>query len=140
MNQMTYLTIVGPDEKDKCRTPIDCHGYSKEVLQSMVSAGCKFKVDNKIISLTKLCEMSSVTGKQPDTALNLNDATASKASDNKSGKEANKKTKIRCIETGDLFDRQSEAAKFLKIDPAAVSDSLKTGRKRAGYTFDRVEV
>lgn len=46
--------------------------------------------------------------------------------------------KIRCIETGELFDKQSQAAKALGIDPAAVSDSLKTGRKRAGYTFERV--
>ena len=46
--------------------------------------------------------------------------------------------KVRCIDTGEIFSKQSEAAKKYGIDPAAVSDSLKTGRKRAGYTFEWV--
>lgn len=47
---------------------------------------------------------------------------------------------VQCIETGETWDKQSKAAKALGIDPAAVSDSLKTGRKRSGYTFQWVEV
>lgn len=46
--------------------------------------------------------------------------------------------KVRCIDTGEIFNKQSEAAKKYGIDPAAVSDSLKTGRKRAGYAFEWV--
>lgn len=46
---------------------------------------------------------------------------------------------IRCLETGETFNKQSEAAKHFKIDPAQVSDSIKTGRKRSGYTFCKVQ-
>ena len=45
---------------------------------------------------------------------------------------------VRCIETGEVYATQSAAAKALKIDPAQVSDSLKTGRPRSGYTCERV--
>ena len=47
--------------------------------------------------------------------------------------------KIRCVDNGKVYNKQSEAARDLGIDPAAVSDSLKTGRKRAGYLFERVD-
>lgn len=46
---------------------------------------------------------------------------------------------IRCLETGETFNKQSEAAKHFKIDPAQVSDSIKTGKKRSGYTFCKVQ-
>jgi len=49
-----------------------------------------------------------------------------------------KQTQIQCVETGEIFMRQSDAAKTYGIDPAQVSDSLKTGRARSGYTFIRV--
>lgn len=131
---MSYLTIVGPDGFDKCSAPLDCHGYCKEQLNSMASAGYKFKVDNKLVSLSKILQQSNNKVSQPcdnyQPAVPITNKEASK----------DKTVMIRCIETGDMFDKQSEAAKFFKIDPAAVSDSLKTGRKRAGYTFDRVEV
>ena len=44
--------------------------------------------------------------------------------------------KVRCIDNGKIYNSQSKA---LKIDPAQVSDSIKTGRPRSGYTFERVE-
>lgn len=46
--------------------------------------------------------------------------------------------KVRCVDTGEVFDTQSAAAKHFKIDPAQVSDSIKTGRPRSGYTFEKV--
>lgn len=46
---------------------------------------------------------------------------------------------IKCLETGETFNKQSEAAKHFKIDPAQVSDSIKTGKKRSGYTFCKVQ-
>jgi hypothetical protein len=45
---------------------------------------------------------------------------------------------IQCVETGEIFQKQSDAAKAYSIDPAQVSDSLKTGKKRSGYTFVRI--
>lgn len=53
---------------------------------------------------------------------------------------AKKKTAIRCKETGQIWDKQSHAAKELGIDAAQVSDSIKTGKTRSGYTFERIEV
>lgn len=47
--------------------------------------------------------------------------------------------RVRCIETGKIYENQSAAARDLKIDPAQVSDSIKTGRRRSGYTFEKVE-
>lgn len=51
-----------------------------------------------------------------------------------------KKLKIRCIETGTIYDKQSHAARDLGIDPSYVSDSIKTGKSHKGYTFERIYV
>lgn len=77
-------------------------------LKSLEEAGHRFKVDGKFVSASKLLQKREV------------------------------RTYIRCIETGEVFSKQSEAAKHLNIDPAQVSDSLKTGKKRSGYTFERI--
>lgn len=45
---------------------------------------------------------------------------------------------VRCVNTGKIYPNQSAAAKDLHIDPAQVSDSIKTGRPRSGYTFEKV--
>lgn len=47
---------------------------------------------------------------------------------------------VRCIDTGKVYPNQSAAARDLHIDPAQVSDSIKTGRPRSGYRFERVKV
>lgn len=60
--------------------------------------------------------------------------------DELSSADPNKKVMIRCVETGKLYNKQSHAARDLGIDPSAVSDSIKTGRKRKGYTFEKVLV
>lgn len=54
-------------------------------------------------------------------------------------KPEKKLTRILCVDTGKIYNKQSEAAKDLGIDPAAISDSLKSGKRRAGYIFERVE-
>ena len=51
-----------------------------------------------------------------------------------------KKFVIRCKETGQTWEKQSWAAKQLGIDAAQVSDSIKTGKTRSGYTFEKIEV
>lgn len=113
------FTVVGPDGHPKMGTEHRECIYDMEQLESMASAGCKFKWNDKIISLTNL-------KKELGPSI-----------DNK--KSFTNESIILCVETGDKFKKQSEAAKALGIDPAAVSDSLKTGRKRAGYTFIRIE-
>lgn len=47
---------------------------------------------------------------------------------------------VRCKETGKVYPNQSAAAKDMGIDPAQVSDSIKTGRPRSGYTFEKVPI
>ena len=54
--------------------------------------------------------------------------------------EPKKKFIIRCKETGQTWNKQIQAAEELGITPAQVSNSIKTGKKRSGYTFERVEV
>lgn len=53
---------------------------------------------------------------------------------------AGKRFVIRCKETGQTWEKQSWAAKELGIDAAQVSDSIKTGKTRSGYTFEKIEV
>ena len=106
------FTVIGPDGHPKMGTEYRECIYDIEQLESMAYAGFRFKLNDKLISLNNL--------KKELTSTN--------------------ESIILCVETGDRFKKQSEAAKALGIDPAAVSDSLKTGRKRAGYTFTRVEV
>ena len=115
------FTVIGPDGNPKMGTEYRECIYDIEQLESMDSAGCKFKFNDKLISLSNLKKelgSASYSIEQISTSRSI----------------------ILCLETGDKFNKQSEAAKALGIDPAAVSDSLKTGRKRAGYTFTRVEV
>ncbi len=115
------FTVIGPDGNPKMGTEYRECIYDIEQLESMASAGCKFKLNDKLISLSNLKkELGSA-------CYSIEQICTSRSI-------------ILCLETGDKFNKQSEAAKALGIDPAAVSDSLKTGRKREGYTFTRVEV
>lgn len=45
---------------------------------------------------------------------------------------------ILCVDNGVEYPTQSAAARDLGIDLAQVSDSIKTGRPRSGYTFKKV--
>lgn len=53
-------------------------------------------------------------------------------------KDPNLKPMIECIQTGKLYAKQSHAARDLGIDPAYVSDSIKTGKQHKGYSFRKV--
>lgn len=86
-------------------------------INSMSAVGYTFKLDGQLVS------------KQAIFALE----TESQSSD--STCTSNTQVRIRCLETGSLYKKQSDAARDLNIDPAQVSDSIKTGRKRSGYTF-----
>ena len=84
-----------------------------DLLKYQSEAGYKFRLDGKIVSYNAL--LSRFGGRV-------------------------KQIVIQCVETGDEFKTQSEAARFFNIDPAQVSDSIKTGRPRSGYTFTKIEV
>lgn len=133
--------------------------YDKETISDMNSAGYKFRIDGKLVPVSKFKEYLSrnsisdtsrtddldskqESDKSVETKNNLkssffhcSDSTSKIISASTTHKF---KMKVRCVDTGEIFNKQSEAAKKYGIDPAAVSDSLKTGRKRAGYTFEWV--
>ena len=104
--------------------------YSIGTLESMSKNGYAFKVDGELMSLFNVIKAFSNNGEARQAA----PAIAKETSDVeiRTGKE------VRCIETGEIYSNQSAAAKALGIDPAQVSDSIKTGRKRSGYTFEKV--
>lgn len=133
--------------------------YDKETVSEMNSAGYKFRIDGKLVPVSKfkeyLLENSiSDTSRTDDLDSKQESDKSIEAKNNlkssffHSSNSTSKiitastthkfKMKVRCIDTGEIFNKQSEAAKKYGIDPAAVSDSLKTGRKRAGYTFEWV--
>lgn len=103
-----------------------------EYLESMHEVGLKFYVDNKLSSV------ASVDSARNKEAAVRNERVSK--SDKPISLFAIKSNRmVHCIETDQYFNKQSEAAKTLGIDPAAVSDSLKTHRKRSGFTFEWVE-
>lgn len=87
----------------------------------MANAGYKFKLDGKAISKTRIMEMCNQVPSQPVSSVSVSYSK-----------------QVRCIDTGKVYMNQSQAAKDLNIDPAQVSDSIKTGRPRSGYRFERV--
>lgn len=74
------------------------------------------------------------------TSNNDSDTVKEMAESNKTQTGTKKKYIIRCKETGQTWDKQIQAAEELGITPAQVSNSIKTGKKRSGYTFERVEI
>ena len=112
---------IGPDKQSKMGTDhVECIPWDN--IFSMSQAGYTFKYQGKIISKTALL---SLNAKSTSTVSSVDC-------------KANSKPRIKCIDTGTIYNSQSEAAKDLKIDPAQVSDSIKTGRPRSGYTFIKV--
>ena len=102
--------------------------YDANTINVMSGSGYKFKIDGSVVSKgTVLSLIQSADARQAAPAINPNT----------NDKPTNTSKKVRCIETNIIYDSQSAAAKALGIDPAQVSDSIKTGRKRSGYTFER---
>lgn len=104
--------VIGPDKIPRMETSsVSCIDFEK--IDVMAAAGFKFKLDGKLVSRK---EVHALNDSKPVETL------------------------IRCLETGETFHKQSEAAKAMNIDPAQVSDSIKTGKKRSGYTFEKVMI
>lgn len=101
--------------------PMMCTEYEScipyEQLKSMTESGYYFRLDGKKVSENTV------------QSLQKRDKSVREAYSNKS---------VRCIDTGEIFKNQAEAARHFNIDPAQVSDSIKTGRPRSGHTFEKV--
>lgn len=134
----------------------------------MSHAGYSFKLDGKWIKIgdridnTVICEsqpdtkqikdmtvgelqevaknaVDKVFDENPDLVDKMFNAVKDKVlSNQKESVNPNLKPMIECIETGKLYAKQSHAARDLGIDPAYVSDSIKTGKQHKGYSFRKV--
>lgn len=105
--------VIGSDGVGKMSTRYVSCVPDSDTLKSMADAGYTFRLNNKRI---KLSAIHTEIAKLPIMY------------------------GVFCVETEEVFDTQAQAAKHLRVDPAAVSDSIKTGKVRAGYTFKKIEV
>lgn len=104
-----------------------------EYLEAMHEVGLKFYMNNKLYNVR------AVDSARNDMKSTIEAKKGSKSEKSISLFSIKSSRLVHCIETDQYFNKQSEAAKTLGIDPAAVSDSLKTHRKRSGFTFEWVE-
>ena len=139
--------VIGPDGQTKVGTDsVQCI-YPEDVLLSMSSCGYKFELNGKRATAKAVSDYvkenmysSEIEENSEETEDSANNDVVSDTQEEKKKPETSKKVgRIRCVDTGKVYNKQSEAARDLGIDPAAVSDSLNTGRKRAGYLFERVD-
>lgn len=94
-----------------------------EDLDAMAKNGWYFTLDGKKIKASAIRKMVGETAPVEDDT----------------PKEVVKYSrKVKCINNNKIYANQAEAARDLNIDPAQVSDSIRTGRPRSGYTFERV--
>lgn len=122
--------------------------YIPQELENMHSAGYDFKVNGKLIELSdgdgliskkvqKAVRAALKAGvgfpMTADSPVPEEKESTPQPAEKPAGK------RVMCVDTGDIFNTQSEAARHFNIDPAQVSDSIKTGRPRSGYTFKRCE-
>lgn len=126
INTNDYRRVMGTDH-------VSCI-YTEAELSEMYYAGYQFMVNDKLVKINK-------SDKNPGRTVwaALSEARVWTMAD-KNTEPAKGTSKIHCITTDEYFDKQSEAAKFYGIDPAQVSDSIKTGRPRSGYVFEKVIV
>lgn len=104
-------------------------------LDSMNSNGYYFKLDGKKVSIKVIKDLEKQL--PPEDRIEIQSSVNTDA-ETKSTAVSVKAKGIRCKDTGEVFKNQAEAARHFNIDPAQVSDSIKTGRPRSGYTFEKV--
>lgn len=100
----------------------ECIPY--EELDKMYQAGYRFKLNGRAVGKN---DIKNKVNAVLHTGTNVS-SNSHKVS----------KCFILCVDNGVEYPTQSAAARDLGIDPAQVSDSIKTGRPRSGYTFKKV--
>lgn len=106
--------VYGPDKLIKMQTE-SASCLPKEHIDDMFLAGYSFRENGKL--LTK----AQVKSAQDTSSTSIVSHACNCV--------------IRCVTTGKIYSNQAAAARDLHIDPAQVSDSIKTGRMRSGYLF-----
>lgn len=119
-----YRRVMGTN----CKSCI----YTEDEISNMYADGYQFLVNDKLVKISK---SDKHPGKTVWAAIN---AVSDQLNTFSTSGSSNLVDKIHCITTDKYFNKQSEAAKFYGIDPAQVSDSIKTGRPRSGYVFEKV--
>lgn len=104
-------------------------------LDSMNNSGYYFKLDGKKVSIKVIKDLAKQL--PPEDGIEVQPSVTINA-ETKSASVSAKCKGVRCKDTGEVFKNQAEAARHFNIDPAQVSDSIKTGRPRSGYTFEKV--
>lgn len=100
----------------------ECIPYND--LDKMYQAGYRFKLNGRAVGKNDI--------------KNKVDAVLHTGTNVSSNSHKVSKCFILCVDNGVEYPTQSAAARDLGIDPAQVSDSIKTGRPRSGYTFKKV--
>lgn len=100
----------------------ECIPY--EDIDKMYQAGYRFKLNGRTVGKNDIKT-------KVDAILHSSTNVSSKS-------HKDSRCFILCVDTGIEYPTQSAAARDLGIDPAQVSDSIKTGRPRSGYTFKKV--
>lgn len=122
---MKFEVVRSSDNRVMMSTEYEsCIPY--EHLDSMSQSGYYFRIDGKKVSSKFLKQIDNSTEQSFDIS-------ESNTSINKTTSKS-----VRCVDTGEIFKNQAEAARHFNIDPAQVSDSIKTGRPRSGHTFEKV--
>lgn len=94
--------------------------------------------ESNITTVEDIAKLAVETGLDPEITLTPANSSEESSKSNAEPKKSKSRPKIRCIETGVIYDSQAQAARELGIDPTYVSDSIKTGKRRLGYSFEKV--
>lgn len=134
--------------------------YDNDMMRRLAAQGYSFYVDGKLF-------VKGLTSREPENLSDIKDSdnhnlsshldvdsesqddvisknTSIESADTVESAVPKVKTKsrksqsIKCLETGKIYEKQSQAARDLGIDPALVSDSIRTGKPRKGYTFIKI--
>lgn len=96
------------------------------------------EIESNINTVEDIAKLAVETGLDPEITLTPANSSDDYIKPNTEAKKSKSRPKIRCIETGVIYDSQAQAARELGIDPTYVSDSIKTGKRRLGYSFEKV--
>lgn len=123
---MSLFEVYGADNQLKMHTNNKDCIYDAQQLSSLQSTGHYFKLEGKRATKSQVLEFRGSSPRESGFSLL------------RSQVQESTKKQILCENNGKIYQNQAEAAKDLGIDPAQVSDSIKTGRPRSGYTFKKV--
>lgn len=113
-----------------------------DALDNQEAAGYCFKVNGKKMNAKQVKSFFKDTRDIQVTAnIFVNDADVEnvKADDAKKETTKRKVRKIRCVNTGKIYNNMTACAKDLGMDPAAISYAMQKNKPAKGYSFEFIE-